>query len=66
MNSSRFVQGSSLLLAGWLAATFFNDVPAKQYQQRQDKAVTAVASPPPGAPATPTLNTVVLPASGSR
>ncbi len=31
MNTRRFVSGSSVLLAGWLGATFLNDVPSQRY-----------------------------------
>ena len=31
MKASRFVCGSSVLLAAWLGATFFNDVPSQRY-----------------------------------
>lgn len=31
MNTKLFVTGSSIILAGWLGATFLNDVPSKRY-----------------------------------
>jgi hypothetical protein len=31
MKLSHFVSGSSLVLAGWLAATFFHETPAQRY-----------------------------------
>jgi hypothetical protein len=31
MNTRRFVSGSSCVLAAWLGATFFNDVPEMKY-----------------------------------
>lgn len=31
MRINRFVSGASILLVGWLGATFFNEVPAKRY-----------------------------------
>ena len=31
MNTRRFVSGSSILLAGWLGATFLNEVPSQRY-----------------------------------
>ncbi len=47
MNTRRFVSGSSVILAGWLGATFFNEVPAQRYPKLDKKpATTAVASEP--------------------
>ncbi len=40
MNTSRFVSGSSVLLAGWLGATFLNEVPAQRYPKLDKKAET--------------------------
>lgn len=31
MSIRNFVSGSSVILAGWLGATFLNEVPAKRY-----------------------------------
>jgi hypothetical protein len=31
MNIRKFVSGSSVILAGWLGATFLNEVPAQRY-----------------------------------
>lgn len=31
MTTRRFVTGSSFILAAWLGATFFNEVPAQRY-----------------------------------
>jgi hypothetical protein len=31
MNIRQFVSGSSVILAGWLGATFLNEVPAQRY-----------------------------------
>ena len=31
MNIRKFVSGSSVILATWLGATFFNEVPAQRY-----------------------------------
>jgi hypothetical protein len=44
MNTSRFVSGSSVLLAGWLGATFLNEVPAQRYP-KLDKATETTALP---------------------
>lgn len=41
MNTRRFVSGSSILLAGWLGATFLNEVPAQRYPKLDKKAATA-------------------------
>lgn len=44
MNTSRFVSGSSVLLAGWLGATFLNEVPAQRYP-KLDKTPNTTALP---------------------
>jgi hypothetical protein len=64
MNTSSFVSGSSILLAGWLGATFFNEVPAQRYP-KLDKATASVETgkSPSIAPA---VNAVILPSSASR
>ncbi len=41
MNTRRFVSGSSVILAGWLGATFFNEVPAQRYPKLDKKPATA-------------------------
>lgn len=41
MNTRRFVSGSSILLAGWLGATFLNDVPSQRYPKLDKKPATA-------------------------
>lgn len=43
MNTRRFVSGSSILLAGWLGATFLNDVPSQRYPKLDKKPATAAA-----------------------
>ncbi len=40
MNTRRFVCSSSIILAGWLGATFLNEVPAQRYP-KLDKKTTA-------------------------
>ena len=40
MSASRFVSGSSILLAGWLVATFISDVPPKGYPKLDRKTAT--------------------------
>jgi hypothetical protein len=41
MNTRRFVSGSSILLVGWLGATFLNEVPSQRYPRLDKKAATA-------------------------
>jgi hypothetical protein len=41
MNTRRFVSGSSVILAGWLGATFLNEVPAQRYPKLDKKPATA-------------------------
>ena len=41
MNTRRFVSGSSVILAGWLGATFLNEVPEKSYPKLDKKPATA-------------------------
>ncbi|GAA5122210.1 hypothetical protein JIN84_09675 [Luteolibacter yonseiensis] len=41
MKTSSFVSGSSVILAGWLAATFLNEVPAQRYPKLDRKPATA-------------------------
>ncbi len=41
MNTRCFVSGSSVLLAGWLGATFLNDVPSQRYPKLDKKPATA-------------------------
>jgi hypothetical protein len=40
MNTRFFVSSSSLILAGWLGATFFNEVPVKRYPKLDSKVTT--------------------------
>lgn len=67
MNTRCFVSGSSVLLAGWLGATFLNDVPSQRYPKLDKKPATAAL----GNEGIPTviathLNTLVSPGSFSR
>jgi hypothetical protein len=48
MNTRRFVSGSSVILAGWLGATFFNEVPAQRYPKLDKKPATAAVTSEPG------------------
>jgi hypothetical protein len=41
MNISRFVCGSSIILACWLGATFLNEVPSKRYPKLDKTPTTA-------------------------
>ena len=43
MSIRTFVSGSSVILAGWLGATFLNDVPAQRYP-KLDKASAAISA----------------------
>jgi hypothetical protein len=42
MNIRKFVSGSSIILMGWLGATFLNEVPAQRYP-KLDKSASAPA-----------------------
>ena len=46
MNTLCFVSGSSLILAGWLGATFLNEVPAQRYPMLDKKPAVAESSNP--------------------
>ena len=67
MNTRCFVSGSSVLLAGWLGATFLNDVPSQRYPKLDKKPATAALNED-GTPAliATHLQPVVLPDSVSR
>ncbi len=41
MNTKRFVSGSSIILVGWLGATFLNEVPSQRYPKLDRKPATA-------------------------
>lgn len=41
MNTRRFVSGTSILLMGWLGATFLNEVPSQRYPKLDKKPATA-------------------------
>lgn len=43
MKLPHFVSGSAILLVGWLAVTFFRDVPPQRYQ-KLDKFPTTASS----------------------
>ena len=42
MNIRNFVSGSSVILAGWLGATFLNEVPSQRYPKLDKSASTDV------------------------
>jgi len=44
MNIRSFVSGSSILLAGWLGATFLNEVPSQRYPKLDKKPATAAVT----------------------
>jgi len=41
MSTRRFVSGSSIILAGWLGATFLNDVPEMKYPKLDKQTETS-------------------------
>lgn len=41
MNTRCFVSGSSIILAGWLGATFLNEVPSQRYPKLDKTPETA-------------------------
>jgi hypothetical protein len=47
MNTRCFVSGSSILLAGWLGATFLNEVPSQRYPKLDKKPATAAVEVTP-------------------
>jgi hypothetical protein len=47
MNTRRFVSGSSVILAGWLGATFLNEVPSQRYPKLDKKPATAATTVSP-------------------
>lgn len=53
MKLRHFVTGSSAILTGWLAVTFFHDVPAQRYQKLDHSPTTSAATEKnvPGTPA---------------
>ena len=66
MNTKSFVSGSSIILAGWLGATFFNEVPSKRYPRldRKTAATTQTDEIKPAAMEVP--KSLELPVSVSR
>jgi hypothetical protein len=42
MNIRKFVSGSSVVLAGWLGATFLNEVPSQRYPKLDKSASLSV------------------------
>ena len=49
MNVRNFVSGSSVILVGWLGATFLNEVPSQRYP-KLDKSNSARAGQIPNVP----------------
>lgn len=67
MNARRFVSGSSILLAGWLGATFLYEVPAQRYPKLDKKPATAAVSDESDKPMiAKQMKPAVLPVSFSR
>lgn len=46
MKTSRFVSVSSIILAGWLGATFLKEVPAQRYPKLDKKPASASVEEP--------------------
>ena len=65
MSTRRFVSGSSVILAGWLGATFLNDVPSKVYPKLDKTPTTAAVSPETDLMVTE-AKPIALPSSVSR
>lgn len=51
MNTRRFICGSSIILAGWLGATFLYAVPAQRYPKLDKKSASAPLTPATADPA---------------
>jgi hypothetical protein len=67
MNTRCFVSGSSVILSGWLGATFLNEVPTQRYPRLEKKPVTAASSEARGlGEVAAKSRTVPLPTSVSR
>ncbi|HEX7261696.1 MAG TPA: hypothetical protein VF258_07765 [Luteolibacter sp.] len=45
MNTRRFLYGSSIILAGWLGATFLYEVPAQRYPKLDKKTAATPLTP---------------------
>lgn len=43
MNTRKFVSGSSIILVGWLGATFLNEVPSQRYPKLDKNPATAAS-----------------------
>lgn len=65
MDIRRFVSGSAVILAGWLAVTFFRDVPSQRYP-RLDKYPAVSSTEADEAPPLPALEEQLIPVSVSR
>jgi hypothetical protein len=44
MSTKRFVSGSSIILMGWLGATFLNEVPCQRYPRLDKKTASVTAN----------------------
>jgi hypothetical protein len=53
MQLRHFVSGSSVILAGWLAVTFFHQVPSQRYPKLEKYPTTSMHTP--AAAATPAV-----------
>jgi len=67
MNARKFVSVSSVILAGWLGATFLNEVPAQRYPKLDKRPETVASNKTAESPAL-TISSPAsdLPASVSR
>jgi hypothetical protein len=66
MNTKRFVSGSSVLLAGWLGATFLSEVPSQRYPNPKLDKQTAVSDAEKQADGTMTPADPGMPVTVSR
>ncbi|MDH4444527.1 MAG: hypothetical protein QE267_05305 [Akkermansiaceae bacterium] len=67
MKAHQFVSVSSVVLAGWLGATFLNEVPAQRYPKLDKRPETAASNNTADEPAFTTISSASdLPASVSR
>ncbi len=67
MNARKFVSVSSVILAGWLGATFLKEVPAQRYPKLDKRPETAASRKTSESPALTTYSPASdLPPSVSR
>ena len=66
MSIRRFVSGSSVILVGWLGATFLNEVPAQRYPKLDKNPATAAVVGHESDPRVAEVKPVALPISISH